>query len=571
MGARSISQRLLEGLDRLGNIGAWDADEVARARILVGSCVVVGGVMPLLLITGYLLGVTSPGRQIAVAMLLVDLVGILLVRRGHVQWVAILQCFAVGAALVFLGLHQDGLSLLQNPVVLVLPCLAFLLLGPRAGVALTGWTIVTEVGAFFLHQQGWVIPRDAIPNHRLAIVTQITIDAAIIIGGLSWLQTAAYRRAHATMEGALVASLENEARLVSIIDNTPDIVFLLDLECRMVRWNSASHAFAKKYLGYSIEYGMPFLKHTRPERVDPWMARIPRVLKGETLQYEESFGLPGAQRHLEVSVTRVPGPDGKAIGITVFARDVTARRVAEANLEEANAELRHVQKLQAIGTLSDGIAHEINNPLSSVISNLTLLRDELTQLGLPEAKLLDLLELGVDATTGAERIKRIVTDITAFSRTGEESLASVDLVQLIAQAMDLAVKEVPSRGEMVVRLEALPKVIANEMSLKKSLVNLLVNATEALAIGAVNNRVVLHAWVTEDKQVAIEVTDNGVGMSPSLLERVYEPFFTTKSVGKGTGLGLSICHGTVTRLGGQISIQSVMGMGTTVRVVLPTA
>ena len=570
MDVRSISLRLLDGLDRVGNIGAWDAEQVTRARILVGSCLVIGGVMPLLLVTGYLFGDVSPGRQIAVVMLVVDVIGLLLVRRGHVQLMATIQCFCVGAALVFLGLHQDGLNLLQNPVVLVLPCLAFVLLGSRAGVGLTVWTIVFEVGAFILHEQGWVFPRDAVPNHRLAILTQIAIDAVVIVGGLSWLQTAAHRRAHSTMEEALLTSLQNEARLVSIIDNTPDMVALLDLEFRYVRWNAAVHAFVKKYNGYSIEYGMEFLKHTRPDRVGPWLARLPRVLDGETIHYEESFGKTD-ERHLEVSVSRVPGPDGKAIGITVFARDVTARKAAEARLEEAKAELSHFQKLQAIGTLSDGIAHEINNPLSSVVSNLALMRDDLTQLGLPVDKLNDLLELGADAATGAERIKRIVSDIRAFSRTGEESQSSVDLVQLIAQSIDLATKEVPSRGEVVVKLEALPRVLAHDASLKKTLVNLLVNATESLAVGGANNRVVLHARATDDKKIIIDVTDNGVGMSASLLERVFEPFFTTKSVGKGTGLGLSICHGTVTRMGGEITIQSAVGKGTTVRMVLPAA
>jgi two-component system NtrC family sensor kinase len=239
-------------------------------------------------------------------------------------------------------------------------------------------------------------------------------------------------------------------------------------------------------------------------------------------------------------------------------------------LAEANARLMQAQKLEALGRMSAGLAHEVNNPLSYVLSNLRHLQrvlerweeaDRPPQPG-------DLKEACRDAVTGAERIARIVQDVRLFARMEEPEREPVDVRAVVEQSLAMAGHALRPGIQVVRELQEVPLVRGSEHGLGQVFLNLIVNAAQAL--GSTGGAPCIRVGTRrEGARVLVEVRDNGCGIAPEHLGRLFEPFFTTKPVGTGTGLGLSICHGIVTRLGGDISVESSPGQGTTFRVLLP--
>lgn len=237
-------------------------------------------------------------------------------------------------------------------------------------------------------------------------------------------------------------------------------------------------------------------------------------------------------------------------------RDVTARKQ-----EEEMALL--AGRMAAVGTLTAGIGHEINNPLSYVIANLAFVVRELRT---TDPEIADSLR---DAQEGAERVRRIVSDLKSFSRRGDERNGPVCLRKAVEGAVKITGNEIRARAQLVLSLNAVRLAKGNEARLGQVLVNLLVNAAHATPEGAVlENEIRVTTRDIEDR-VVIEVSDTGSGMSEEIRARIFDPFFTTKPVGLGTGLGLSICHGIVAAMGGRIDVESALGAGSTFRVTLP--
>ena len=243
-------------------------------------------------------------------------------------------------------------------------------------------------------------------------------------------------------------------------------------------------------------------------------------------------------------------------------------------LAEAQARLLHAQKLEALGRMSAGLAHEVNNPLSYVLSNLRHVLRGLDTLRFPEGEAHlqdDLREACRDSILGAERISRIVQDVRVFARVDEPPRDPVDVRGVVELSLSMAAQALGGTEVRVVRdFHEVPRVLGSEHGLGQVFLNLLVNAVHALR-GRENPFIRLGILRRADGRIAVEVQDNGCGIPVENLTRLFEPFFTTKPVGTGTGLGLSICHGIVTRLGGDILVDSVPGQGTTFRVVLPAA
>jgi two-component system, NtrC family, sensor kinase len=242
-------------------------------------------------------------------------------------------------------------------------------------------------------------------------------------------------------------------------------------------------------------------------------------------------------------------------------------------LAEANARLLHAQKLEALGRMSAGLAHEVNNPLSYVLSNLRHILRGLETLPCPPESAPareDLREACLDGILGAERISRIVQDVRTFARVDEPPRELVDVRGVVEQSLSMAAQTLGTEVRVVRDFHEVPRVLGSEHGLGQVFLNLLVNAVHALR-GREQPCIRLGISRWQDGRIAVEVEDNGCGIPAENLTRLFEPFFTTKPVGTGTGLGLSICHGIVTRLGGDILVDSSPGRGTTFRVVLPAA
>jgi PAS domain S-box-containing protein len=232
------------------------------------------------------------------------------------------------------------------------------------------------------------------------------------------------------------------------------------------------------------------------------------------------------------------------------------------------------ERLVTVGTLAAGVGHELNNPLQSVTMNLELLRDELQTVagGSPSARYRELLDMTSDALRGAERIRKIVSGLHTFSRGERDEQSLLDTRSVLELSVNLAQNELRHRTHVELDLEPGPPVMADESKLAQVFINLLVNAVQAMPERSADENVVRVATRADEQgRAVVEISDNGVGMTAEIRRRIFEPFFTTKPIGKGTGLGLAISYNIVTSLGGQIECESEPGIGTTFRVVLPTA
>ncbi len=263
-----------------------------------------------------------------------------------------------------------------------------------------------------------------------------------------------------------------------------------------------------------------------------------------------------------------------AVASRTLSLETTHRQLLDeiARREEVEARLHHSQRLEALGRLAGGIAHEINNPLAFITSNLHFICDVVAELETPIPGSADLAQATQDAITGAERIRRIVRDVKIFSQAEAAPISEVPLAAAVRRSIERATPELKGRASVQVDLGGVGAVMGSEEGLVQVLYNLVANAARALPGGAEStNRLTVAASLAPDGRTVIEVKDNGAGISPEHLPRVFDPFFTTRDVGSGTGLGLCICHGIITKLGGEISVTSVLGSGSVFRVVLPSA
>jgi signal transduction histidine kinase len=229
-------------------------------------------------------------------------------------------------------------------------------------------------------------------------------------------------------------------------------------------------------------------------------------------------------------------------------------------------------RMISIGILAAGVAHEINNPLTSLLMNVDhavasveamLAGRTLSRPGRP------LLEGLLDARDSAQRIRDIVKEVKLFARGGDEAVALLDVERVLESALRMARHEVQSRANLTRDYGQVPLVRANEAKLGQVFLNLVINAVQAIPEGKPGKHEIRVRTMEQDGAVVIEIRDTGAGMSADVLQRIFTPFFTTKPVGVGTGLGLSICRRIVAAVGGDISATSTVGKGSTFRITLP--
>jgi CheY-like chemotaxis protein/two-component sensor histidine kinase len=241
------------------------------------------------------------------------------------------------------------------------------------------------------------------------------------------------------------------------------------------------------------------------------------------------------------------------------------------------ARLLIADRMASVGTLAAGVAHEINNPLTYVMANISYAIEQLKgmQTGrqrTADTQVTELLQALRESLQGAHRVSHIVGDLKTFSRSDEDTVAPVELSAVVESSLNITHNEIRHRATLVKDFREAPRVLANESRLGQVFINLLVNAVHALpADDPAGNEVRVTIRTLNDGRAAVEIADTGCGMPPHTLKRLFDPFYTTKPVGKGTGLGLSICHSIVDGLGGDIVVESQVGKGSLFRVVLPSA
>jgi signal transduction histidine kinase len=266
----------------------------------------------------------------------------------------------------------------------------------------------------------------------------------------------------------------------------------------------------------------------------------------------------------------------------------------EKQLKESQSQVIQQEKMATIGLLAAGVAHEVNNPMGFITSNLNsltkyidklvqyidfqgkaieLCADEATRSTLAEMRqhinldflVSDLRELITESLEGSRRVSKIVQDLQCFSRAENNKAVPSDLNETIMRTIRMVRNEIRAVAELELKLENLPPVVCQPQQIGQVVMNLLMNAAHSIQ----DKGLVTLAAAQVGDSVEISVTDNGCGIQPEHLERIFEPFFTTKESGRGTGLGLAISQEIINKHGGELLVECIDGISTTFTVRLP--
>ena len=361
----------------------------------------------------------------------------------------------------------------------------------------------------------------------------------------------------------------SEKRLEAIITSALDAIVCVDQHQRTTVFNPTAAALfqcsASDALGSPLERFLPDAAQALA-----FAQLTTQALLGEMTALTAS----GKELAVEVSVSFERHADGETT--TVFARDLTGRKKAEAHRNELEAQLRESQKMQAVGTMAGGIAHDFNNILGAILGNVELAKADCS----PESPVLESLH---EIDKAGRRARDLVRQILTFSRNEPPQRTPVNLAEVVHDTERLLRVTLPPAIELHMHLSTgLPALLADATQVEQALLNLCTNAVHAIG----TERGIIHveaAQVQPDRRlcerlglapttyVALSVRDNGPGMDAALLGRIFEPFFTTKPVGQGTGLGLAVVHGVMRTHEGAVDVHSAPGHGSRFTLYFPVA
>ena len=420
-----------------------------------------------------------------------------------------------------------------------------------------------------VESEGWRLRRDGTRFWAQVLLDPIRREGELV-GYAKVARDLTERRAG---EAALRRSQEQFRLLVQgVVDYA---IFMIDLEGRVVSWNAGAQRI-KGYLPSEI-IGRHFETFYRPEdrqRGDPQRALARALAQGRFESEGWRVRKDGSSFWANVVLDAVRDDEGAIIGFAKITRDATEKMRAQRELEAARESLFQSQKLEAIGQLTGGVAHDFNNVLMVIMSSLQLIERKLG--AATEPLVAKAVQNALKATRrGASLTQRML----AFARRQDLNPQAVDLGQLVQGMLDLLGR---SLGPMIaIELDVppgLPPALVDPNQLELALLNLAVNARDAMPDGG---RIVIRvqAQVLDEnaerlapgRYLRLMFIDSGTGMDEATLARATEPFFTTKGVGKGTGLGLSMVEGLASQSGGNFVLRSRLGEGTQAELWLPAA
>jgi CheY-like chemotaxis protein/PAS domain-containing protein len=421
------------------------------------------------------------------------------------------------------------------------------------------------------------------PEDRLSFLEGVATQIA---------QALALTRAFAEKDASERRASQQATVLRSVVETVAEGVVVTDARGEFLHWNPAAEAI----LGtgsvrvpirqWPERLGLCFGDTLTPVKAE--QVPLVRALCGETVDEPGAFllhrGAGESGRHVTISARPLKERD-VIVGAVAVLRDVTEEKATQTRLLVAD-------RLASIGMLAAGVAHEINNPLAAVIGNLELASQSVSSLserlhakpmpsqtakGREEGAERELEELArvlqemlKDGAEAAERVRRIVHDLRALARSEGDTSSAVDVHAVLESVLRMAHNEIRHRARVTRDYGDVPLVQGNESRLSQVFLNLVINAAQALPDGHADENEIRIATRTDDAgRVVVTVTDTGEGISPETMRQLFVPFFTTKRVGMGTGLGLSICQRLVTAAGGEISVDSRPGQGSTFQVALP--
>jgi two-component system, cell cycle sensor histidine kinase and response regulator CckA len=362
----------------------------------------------------------------------------------------------------------------------------------------------------------------------------------------------------------------SEARLAAILEAALDAIITVDPAGRVVDFNPAAEALFGHTAARAHGRELAELILPRASR-DAFRQELVTVSTGPGPLRRELTAVCADGRELSVEIGLAAIRHGESPLVTAYVRDLTERKRTEERLRQTEEQFRQSQKMEAVGQLAGGVAHDFNNFLTVMTGHTDLL---LTDEALP-ARVRESMEQVRDATRRAAALTR---QLLAFSRKQVLVPAVLDLRAIVADMARMLRRLIGEHIELVVSVAPdLWPVRADQGQIEQALLNLTVNARDAMPRGGIltisaSNREPGSRPPGEGpagRSVALVVRDSGVGIDPALIDRIFEPFFTTKPRGQGTGLGLAMVYGIVKQSGGAIAVDSTPGAGTTFTLYLP--
>jgi PAS domain S-box-containing protein len=586
------------------------SDVLRRFRVVVGAAglLLVFNLLYLLTLVTYAVEARlAQGGVVLVSSAAFGLV-LGLVRRFRSPDVpAFLLCVALSLAVVLATLAVDKPGAVTHAANMLVPLLTVYLLGPRRGFFFTCVFVFNTAFFHELYHSGFGRERPLFADGGVWM-GNLTAAASLLLGwGLSWMHSTSREESHEALEQALATVSESESKLLSVIDSSDDVVLALDARGGLVTANTEARRLFPAALGRDFVPGESFFEACPPALSALFREYVSRALEGRRVKTEAAMALMGQTRTLEVIFNPVR-QEGRVVGVTVFSRDITERKEAETQLGEMHRSLVDVSRQAGMAEIATGVLHNVGNALNSVnvsadvvvqrvrgsrISGLAraveLLKENASRLSSfltedPRGRQLPAYLEALHAQLAQER-DDVLTEMRRLGESVDHIKSVVSMQQRHARVAGVVERvEVPALIDDALRLLAVsferlgiqlrreysevPPVLVDRHKLLQILVNLVSNARHALLESGREDKQLTLRVERAGERLRIAVVDNGVGISPEHLARLFTQGFTTKKDGHGFGLHISAL--AAEELGGALTCESAgRGQGATFQLELP--
>jgi PAS domain S-box-containing protein len=503
---------------------------------------------------------------LALSGLLLNGVYYLAAQRGRTERAQAYARMLVDVVLISAGLYvAGGLAAAQFiGVYLIVAIYAGITFSSRACLLATTAATVSYVAIIALQKAGILSAPFELPN--AGTIATFNLIVLNIAGGL----TAVLSRALRESRRRLRTTSQELERFVEAI---PDVIYVVDRDGRLSLWNQRLEIATGR--GPEDLRGQRLADLVAEEDRDAFRAALDSGLQDTPFEVEGRLrGADGTLTPYQWTGAGLTDESGQVSGLTGVGRDVTERKRAEEVGRQRESAMRQLQKIEAIGRLAGGVAHDFNNVLTVVIGRCQLLLSRYEP-GDPVHESLEQIE------STAQHAASLTRQLLAFSRNQASERQPLDLNAIVTNVSEMLRRVIGENIELTVALEPkLHLVLAEPSQIEQVIVNFAVNARDAMPSGghltiATRNVALdaafaaIHPAAAAGSYILLEVRDTGTGMDDETRQRVFEPFFTTKEPGKGCGLGLSTVYGIVKQHGGFVAVESTLCRGTAFRVYLP--